>query len=137
MNWHGYGMDIDKEVLKPKKRKIENKGKDVSKWKKAMIGSLGFVTGIGLNVALKAHPVLGTVASAYTLSRTIYNAGKLTCSISTKINKGNEQKILIAHRKVNTNGSLKHVKRCSLKAGVGTLWFTSQIWLASCFVTCT
>ena len=65
--------DIYKEVLKPKKRKIENKGKDVSKWKKAMIGSLGFVTGIGLNVALKAHPVLGTVASAYTLSRTIYN----------------------------------------------------------------
>ena len=86
--------DIDKEVLKPKKRKIENKGKDVSKWKKAMIGSLGFVTGIGLNVALKAHPVLGTVASAYTLSRTIYNAGKLTCSISTKINKGNEPKII-------------------------------------------
>ncbi len=86
--------DIYKEVLKPKKRKIENKGKDVSKWKKAMIGSLGFVTGIGLNVALKAHPVLGTVASAYTLSRTIYNAGKLTCSISTKINKGNEPKII-------------------------------------------
>lgn len=86
--------DIDKEVLKPKKRKIENKGKDVSKWKKAMIGSLGFVTGIGLNVALKAHPVLGTVASAYTLSRTIYNTGKLTCSISTKINKGNEPKII-------------------------------------------
>lgn len=36
------------------------------------------------------------------------------------INKGNEQKILIAHRKVNTNGSLKHVNRCSLTAGVGT-----------------
>ena len=86
--------DIQKEILNSKKVVVENKGKDINKWKKALIGSLGFVTGIGLNVALKSHPVLGAVATVYTLGRTVYNASKLTCSISTKINKGNEPKII-------------------------------------------
>lgn len=86
--------DINKEILNPEKKEIKNKGKDINKWQKALIGSLGFVTGIGLNVALKSHPVLGTVATAYTLARTVYNTAKLTCSISTKINKGNEPKII-------------------------------------------
>ena len=88
--------DIYKEILDPKKEKgtVKNNGKDINKWQKALIGSLGFVTGIGLNVALKSHPVLGAVATAYTLARTVYNASKLTCSISTKINKGNEPKII-------------------------------------------
>ena len=88
--------DIYKEILDPKKEKgtVKNNGKDINKWQKALIGSLGFVTGIGLNVALKSHPVLGAVATVYTLGRTVYNASKLTCSISTKINKGNEPKII-------------------------------------------
>lgn len=88
--------DIYKKILDPKKEKgtVKNNGKDINKWQKALIGSLGFVTGIGLNVALKSHPVLGAVATVYTLGRTVYNASKLTCSISTKINKGNEPKII-------------------------------------------
>lgn len=88
--------DIYKEILDPKKEKgiVKNNGKDINKWQKALIGSLGFVTGIGLYVALKSHPVLGAAATVYTLGRTVYNASKLTCSISTKINKGNEPKII-------------------------------------------
>lgn len=86
--------DIQKEVLTPKKVVVENKGKDINKWKKALVGGLGFAAGIGLEIVLKTHPVLGTVATAYTLARTVYNASKLTCSISTKINKGNEPKII-------------------------------------------
>lgn len=86
--------DIQKEILNPKKVVVENKGKDINKWKKALVGGLGFAAGIGLEIVLKTHPVLGTVATAYTLARTVYNASKLTCSISTKINKGNEPKII-------------------------------------------
>ncbi|MDD5827388.1 MAG: hypothetical protein PUD25_06470 [Bacilli bacterium] len=88
--------DIYKEILDPKKEKgtVKNNGKDINKWQKALIGSLGFAAGIGLEIVLKTNPVLGTVATAYTLARTVYNASKLTCSISTKINKGNEPKII-------------------------------------------
>lgn len=83
--------DINKEILNPE---VKNKGKDINKWKKALMSGLGFATGIGLEIVLKTHPVLGTVATAYTLARTVYNTAKLTCSISTKINKGNEPKII-------------------------------------------
>lgn len=86
--------DIQKEALTPKKVVVENKGKDINKWKKALVGGLGFAAGIGLEIVLKTNPVLGTVATAYTLARTVYNASKLTCSISTKINKENEPKII-------------------------------------------
>lgn len=92
--------DIQKEILTPKKVVVENKGKDIDKWKKALVGGLGFAAGIGLEIVLKTHPVLGTVATAYTLARTVYNASKLTCSISTKINKGNEPKIISGIKRV-------------------------------------
>lgn len=95
--------DIQKEILNPKKAVVENKGKDISKWKKALVGGLGFVAGIGLEIVLKTHPVLGTVATAYTLARTVYNASKLTCAISTKINHGNEPKIITGIKNIVPN----------------------------------
>ena len=78
---------------KRNRRKTTEK-KEEKIWLKALAGSTGFITGIGLNVAVGTVPILGAGLAIYSGARTLYNTTNLVCNISTKINKGNEPKII-------------------------------------------
>lgn len=68
--------------------------KDEKKWLKALAGTGGFVTGIGLSALVGTTPILGTAITIYAAGRTVYNLGKLSNNIITKLNKGKEPQII-------------------------------------------
>lgn len=84
--------DIKEGIKLKKQKKPLNEGSNEKLWLKGLAGATGFIAGIGLNMAVGAVPLIGTGLALYSGARLLYNTGKLACSITTKLNNGQEPK---------------------------------------------
>lgn len=86
-------ITLAKEKSKELPAPIEEQNKG-NLFLKCLAGAGGFAAGVGISAVAGAVPVLGATITIYAGARMVYQTGKLICNIATKINKGQEPKVI-------------------------------------------